>query len=737
MKDDFEPKEKVYKFRVIEITNPANEYDSNREAENVNKCGIENVIKSDDDISESISQKRKILLDDSEISVSSFKYSSSYYQGNSEEYISDIYSSEFDDFSMESFNSNASYQRTQKLIQKSKHAKSVVAVDKNEESDSFCNYLNTQQIKSTNSDVFLNDCILKDHKVKKKEITTNQDRLPIMNLLSETQIPKKYYFIKLNPTQDFKYKPDKEPKSKKYLWYTNKETVDQSETHSFIPNYSFEELSTNEMQSINLSKISLESQILEESSIDVENNMKIIINEDACDILLLDEINEPNNKTENGICFSTKLFPFNFVNIQNNFNLSDEFEQIPPNEKEIFIKEKAKSLITTIDLPIIKHRISKQILHSDYLQKLSKSTEKQIATLRVNKSLVIGHSKYRFKDGLIIEASKDDDQKLNVIKHSKIVSYLKAESKEKREKWINAINSLLNYQNLSLFNLYISNLSSSTLEQKESKENKLMEALTSPFVLFAIDLLNSDKVTFDLTEKILNLFCHSNKIVFLLRSILFAEISRENDRGKLFMMKNRYSIALFKLFSSITKRWLARTVYGLKMNEISDPFNFIQFLLVNFSRMTNMSLFIVKMVLLTTFVTFDNTIEFHPTLPFFNFLINCLRPFVILSVPDYLETFNGIQQELNSLLISNDKMKAFTVLNLSPFVKKIINLELEIDEKYKKLENETISSISTFMNENMSQILKILENEQKCHHSNHPLFFTYYQNIVYLLRNKK
>ena len=624
-----------------------------------------------------------------------------------------------------------------------------------------------------------NNGFISENENTKNDIKRRQRSYSTMNNLYSNQNIKRRRLNKKDFFLDSKFIPiiqiqSSEPKL--YIWYKDLDNIDDNQIEPFLASYTFEELHNSSTQTFVLTSNPQSSN--EKVSQNNENfiNMIIIKKQDACQIKILSSNQSKNthfnktniNKIDNGLdgkCslnekhlyakyFSDKLLPITksfipeIMDIQQKVNLRiSNSNRSSKKIQDHFIKERLKSYIVPNLLPISNKRINKQPIFADFLYRVRKG-ENQMGYLRANKILAVGNTRFNLNQHYtIIEGSKssqfqtkDKNEKLNqdpktldktlyFIKDGKLLTSMIATSEDMAHTWVTAIKELVNDKSRYLLDLYLANISTLAIDF----DSMIYSSITSPFILFTINLLNLDHISISEIRLIFSILCTENKIVFFLRTILFAEMTRNKNYDQIFFQKEKYSVALFKLFSAISNDWLDEVSLNMMKNEIKNCEDLIEFIIFSFSRIATTSLFFLRALILTSLIVFDTNNIAHPLIPFFNFILSCLRPF-ISAYGDYFPKFNNLQLQVHSLLISEEKMKSRSVLLLSQFMKKIINEHWIIEAQYFEIPKNSSLVLYKFMNHNIKDILLSLKKDQKCVKSHHPLFYSFYQNLKFLIQ---
>ncbi|KAH0792596.1 hypothetical protein GPJ56_003430 [Histomonas meleagridis] len=292
--------------------------------------------------------------------------------------------------------------------------------------------------------------------------------------------------------------------------------------------------------------------------------------------------------------------------------------------------------------------------------------------------------------------------------------------------WVSLINDISQNKSVSLLSLYIFILSSHSPTLTEN--GQIIEAIISPFPILPIILLNHFEIGFKYPKMIFNIMASKKRIDFFMRTIINAEISLV-PFSKLFKERTRYTTALMIMFISIAEDWLQTLITNIILNEVDNGIDLLTVIFSMFSIIDNKSFYFLRCLILMLAVNCGNR---HPLIPFFRFLKITLRPFFDMTFGSTKKTHEKAFDDLEWVICEPKYAQTRTVMELAPFTRKIIQSVPKIDAADEDITTDA-EELRKFMVKNVQYMLENLNEAREMDVTKHPVIFSYYQNMKFVL----
>ena len=268
------------------------------------------------------------------------------------------------------------------------------------------------------------------------------------------------------------------------------------------------------------------------------------------------------------------------------------------------------------------------------------------------------------------------------ITNGKNVTILKASSDEECEVWKRQIKSLNDGTSVAFLDLCLFCLSSyAILNPQCEKAEQVIAAVSSPYLLFAVDLLKRDIGA----EQILSILVCTDRLGFFVRALVLAEVS-ETDFADLFKKQTRYTKALLSLFVASSKEWLKRVSFDL-FDKSANTWSSLLNILYSFrSSMPSNGLCIIRIILLVLLVSYHK--QTHPIIPVLSFLK------LALTMNDEghdNETLERSFNDLEQILLENKEPDHVVILKIYPFVQTMLSITPKLKGDTAKLDEHALN----------------------------------------------
>lgn len=430
--------------------------------------------------------------------------------------------------------------------------------------------------------------------------------------------------------------------------------------------------------------------------------------------------------------FSQDLFPINPTNTN-----IDELLKITEIDDKSTVNEKLKALFEngtkpklSSDLyPFASNSFFNIPIYSGNLKIKGKKLTFCQSYLNASGLLICGSYNCQISNDIV--AVGIDTTSFKLCKDNTILNVFYTENNTSLISWVNQINYFASSRSTNLFNLYLFMISSTS--PSITIESQMIECIISPFLLFSVSLLNSNKIGLTKANMMFNILLSNGKLDFFIRSILSAEISLV-PFSKLFTVKTRYTVSLLTLFCAVGSEWLNTLVSNINYNYIENGFDLLTIIYSLFSLIDKKSLYILRSILLMLLTICPSGL--NPLVQFFRFIKISLRPFYEISFSSvgceyqYEKAFEDLE---NLILLSKGTQNNRLILELAPFTRKIIN-QIPHLEGYKEITEIQARELYLFMLQNIDYFLEDFKSFHNIEISKLPIAFSFYQNFKFLLK---
>ena len=409
-------------------------------------------------------------------------------------------------------------------------------------------------------------------------------------------------------------------------------------------------------------------------------------------------------------------------------DLRDKMEMLDADRRDAFLRVYCESYITPDVVPLAQDKIDMIAVYGGVLGRkrgLRKTVRRQ-ATLYLTGELWFGDEVIKL-EGLVAKLSSRKS-KFTLTKNKKTRFTFRTASPEEALNWARNINELLQGSSRLLLDLFLFAYAS-PMKYSTTKE-LVLSALSSPDVSLVVSLLTNDKFSLTLVGQIFQVFLSVKRIDYLIRCLLLSELTT-TDFNHAFAVKSVYSTSLLVLFVGAAQEWIRQFARSFLENGIETAEDMIELTMLAFNAIPPRSLFIIRALLLITAIRVPS--DSHPLLPFFNFIMASIRPFVIQIDSEKKVRHHNVWLQLLDILTSRDQFKSKYILMLSPFMLRIIRSVPVLKDC--PLGGVDFQQIYAFMNDNCSAINKSLREIHDREPRDHPLTHSYYQNLRFLMKD--
>ena len=409
-------------------------------------------------------------------------------------------------------------------------------------------------------------------------------------------------------------------------------------------------------------------------------------------------------------------------------DLKAKLEQLNPDKRDAFLRVLCEDYITSDVVPLSRTKIDSIAIYCGMLGK-KKGLRKPVmrhASLYLTGELVIGDDVIQL-DGLVAKLSSRKN-KFTLTKKKKTKYTFRTTNPQEALTWAKNINELVQGSSHLLMDLFLFAFAS-PLKFSTMKET-IVSALSSPDVSFVVTLLNHDKFSLTLADQVFQVFLSNKRIDYLIRCLLLSEMTTQ-DYNRMFTAKSLYSTSILVLFVSVAQQWITNFAQSFIENKIDTAEDMIELTMLAFGAIPPRALFIARALLLTTVIYVPS--DSHPMMPFFNFVMAAIRPFVLEIDAEAKSRHHNIWTQLSDLLSSRDQFKSQFVLMLSPFMSRILNVVPVLNDC--PLGGVNVDAIYGFMSSNALSLNKAFREIHDRDQCDHPLVHSYYQNLRFLMKD--
>ncbi|OHT09884.1 hypothetical protein TRFO_04427 [Tritrichomonas foetus] len=461
----------------------------------------------------------------------------------------------------------------------------------------------------------------------------------------------------------------------------------------------------------------------------------IIINDNATDLPLStrissdDEIGSNDSGFSLSKLYSSLAFPFSRMSpiIQKILDpIEKQLQSINPSNRQEYILMYAKTFIheNPVLAPLSTYNISHFVIFQSLIsyKRISKQKPCFITAVLTLDGVLRTNDANNEIDIKGCTFSVHKNVEIEIIKNEKRIFKFYSDN---AEKWHNVLTELSHNDSILILPAFLRIISvdcQTTLEQ-----------IISPNLILTISLLNCCQLKTSLARSVFEIFLANKRLDFLLRSLFFAEAS-VTPLHYLFKKKTRYSTAMIALFTSVGHKWLYTLALNIIKNKISSSHSLLQLIFLAFKTIPNKALYIVRIVIMLSILTSTNH-EKSIFIPFISFMRASIQPYITRyfseSVGCTSSLFAQLEMHLQSpIIVSND-----TFLRLAPFVNDLLRISPKLIQDHETNQNSEVNEINEFIKSNPESLLKILKTYLESENPEHPVIYSYYQNLKFLLRD--
>jgi hypothetical protein len=299
-----------------------------------------------------------------------------------------------------------------------------------------------------------------------------------------------------------------------------------------------------------------------------------------------------------------------------------------------------------------------------------------------------------------------------------------AESEEECKSWVHTIRSLVLEKGRHLLDFLLWQMANYAPITRMS--DFIKNVFCSDCITFVLDLFTNSEVKTKAVKLIARLFQTQNKLEFLLRTILMAEISTV-AANEVFRPKSRYGISYLTLFVVNSKAWLVLLAINFVRNKIGTAEQFFELLFLAFARIPPLPFLIVRTLCLTSaFVDLGNE---HPMIPFFEFLFSALHVVFSLFFEEKVADLRKVRARTQRMLRSPDQLKSSSVRLLAPFYHTVLQ-RLPLLEEI-TLESKDVDVLYKFLGKNIPAVMTALKQLPADDPKDDPLYYSYLQSVKF------